>query len=143
MKWSKVLKFVLAVTAAGAVLHAQGAFAADAAAKQAPVKTEAKAPAKGKEATTKATERVVKLEVTDNGFEPSPIQLKKDEPVALMVTRKTDKTCATEIVMKDYNIMQDLPLDQEVAIRFTPTKTGTLKYGCAMGQMISGQFVVE
>jgi hypothetical protein len=30
-----------------------------------------------------------------------------------------------------------------VEVAFTPTKTGKLVYGCAMGKMISGVFMVE
>lgn len=140
MKWSKVMKYALATTTAAGLLYAHGALAADKAAKKPATKVEAKADAG---TANEASARVIKLEVTENGFEPSPIKLKKDEPVDLRVTRKTDKTCATELVMKDYNIDTELPLNQEVSIRFTPSKSGTLKYGCAMGQMISGRFVVE
>jgi plastocyanin domain-containing protein len=136
MKLAKILKYALTVTAAALLLHGAAANAAD---KKSPAK---EAPAKEKAAPAKA-ERTIKLEVTEDGYVPSPIKLKKDEPVVLMVTRKTDKTCATELVMKDYNINRDLPLNQEVAIRFTPSKTGTLKYGCGMGQMIAGQFLIE
>ena len=139
MKWSRFLKFAVAVAVAGLMMHAASVQAGEPAKKSTPTKAEPKTETK----TAAKAERVVKLQVTENGFEPSPIKLTKDEPVALMVTRKTDKTCATELVMKDYGIKTELPLDQEVAIRFTPTKSGTLKYGCGMGQMISGQFLVE
>ena len=87
--------------------------------------------------------RVIPLSVTEKGYEPTPITLTKDEPVKLVVTRTTDHTCATDLVMKDYGINTPLPLNQPVEIAFTPTKTGTLTYGCAMGQMVSGTFMVE
>jgi plastocyanin domain-containing protein len=90
-----------------------------------------------------AAGNVVDLKVTAKGFEPSPIKVKSGEPVTLKVTRKTDDTCATEIVVKDFGVHAALPLDKEVVIRFTPTKTGELKYGCAMDQMVSGVLVVE
>lgn len=93
--------------------------------------------------TPTAAGNVVDLKVTRKGFEPSPIKVKAGAPVTLKVTRKTDDTCATEIVVKDYGIHTALPLDQEVVIRFTPTRTGELKYGCAMDQMVSGVLVVE
>jgi plastocyanin domain-containing protein len=81
--------------------------------------------------------------VTEKGYEPTPITLNKDEPVKMVVTRTTEHTCANDLVMKDYGINTPLPLNQPVEIAFTPTKTGTLTYGCAMGQMISGTFMVE
>lgn len=85
----------------------------------------------------------IELSVTSKGFEPTPVKVKKGEPVTLVVTRKTDRTCAKELVLKEHAINQKLPLNEAVTINFTPTKSGELKYGCAMGQMISGILLVE
>ncbi|MBZ4422733.1 cupredoxin domain-containing protein [Myxococcus sp. RHSTA-1-4] len=87
--------------------------------------------------------RIVELSVTEKGYEPSPVSLKKGEPVKLVVTRKTDHTCATEVVMDGYGINTPLPLNQPVEITFTPKESGKLVYGCAMGKMISGVFMVD
>ncbi|MBJ6759384.1 cupredoxin domain-containing protein [Myxococcaceae bacterium JPH2] len=87
--------------------------------------------------------RVVDLTVNEHGFEPSPVTLKQGEPVKLVVTRKTDQTCATELVMDEYHIDTKLPLDTPVEISFTPSKSGKLVYGCAMGKMVSGTFLVD
>ena len=87
--------------------------------------------------------RVVEIKVTEKGYEPSPITLKKDQPVKLVVTRTTEETCANEVVLDEYNINTALPLNQPVEIAFTPNKSGELKYGCAMDKMISGVFKVE
>jgi plastocyanin domain-containing protein len=86
--------------------------------------------------------RTIDMTVTTNGFEPSKIQVKKGEPVHLVVTRKTDATCATEVVIKDLGIRKELPLDKAVAIDFTPQKSGELRYACGM-DMISGVLVVQ
>lgn len=90
-----------------------------------------------------AAPRTVEISVTENGFQPSPISVKKGEPLKLVVTRKTDETCATELVIKDYGIDKQLPLNKPVEIAFTPTKSGELKYGCAMGMMVRGVLLVE
>ncbi|MFP2957048.1 cupredoxin domain-containing protein [Myxococcus sp. 1LA] len=87
--------------------------------------------------------RIVELSVTEKGYEPSPVTLKKGEPVKLVVTRKTDHTCATEVVMDGYDINTPLPLNQPVEIAFTPKESGKLVYGCAMNKMISGVFMVD
>jgi plastocyanin domain-containing protein len=87
--------------------------------------------------------RRVELAVTDKGFEPSPVTVKAGEPLELLITRKTDKTCATEIVVKDYGIEKRLPLNEPVLVAFTPKAPGEIKYGCAMDQMIAGVLVVE
>ena len=93
------------------------------------------------EGTVQNGVRVVELTVTGNGFEPSKVKVRKGEKVRLVVTRKTQRTCATEIVIKDAGINTPLPLDKAVAVEFTPTKTGELRYTCGMG-MIGGTLFV-
>jgi len=76
--------------------------------------------------------RTVELTVTAKGFEPANVKVKAGQPVRLVVTRKTDKTCATEIILEDLGINQPLPLDTPVTVEFTPSESGTLRYACAM-----------
>jgi plastocyanin domain-containing protein len=80
----------------------------------------------------------VEMAVTDKGFVPQNLRVKKGEPVTLIITRKTDVTCATELVIDEHNINVKLPLNQPVTVSFTPLKSGELKYGCAMKKMIGG-----
>lgn len=84
----------------------------------------------------------VEIAVTEDGFVPASVTVTAGQPVTMVVTRKTDKTCATELVMKDQNINQALPLNQAVEITFTPAQKGTLTYACGM-DMIKGTVVVE
>jgi plastocyanin domain-containing protein len=81
--------------------------------------------------------------VTEKGFEPSHIELRKGEPVELVITRTIDATCAREIVIDEYGIHTPLPLDTAVTVQFTPTRSGQLKYGCAMNKMIGGILSIE
>ena len=94
-------------------------------------------------ATPTAGARRIELTVTENGFEPSPITVKQGEPLDLVVTRKTDKTCATDIVIPEAGIKKALPMNEPVVVSFTPSKAGELKYGCAMDLMIAGVLLVE
>jgi plastocyanin domain-containing protein len=87
--------------------------------------------------------RTVEISVTEKGFEPTPISVKKGEPLKLVITRKTDKTCAKSVVFDDPKLKKALPLNEAVEITFTPDKTGELKYGCAMGKMVEGVLKVE
>lgn len=87
--------------------------------------------------------RTVELTVTDDGFVPANITLKKGEPVKLVVTRKTDATCARELVIDEEKVNQPLPLNQPVEIVFTPKKTGAIKYGCSMGKMVGGVLTIQ
>jgi plastocyanin domain-containing protein len=83
------------------------------------------------------------MSVTESGFEPDHLKVKKGQAVTLVITRKTDATCATAIVIDEYNVHVDLPLNKPVTVAFTPTKSGQLKYGCAMGKMVSGIMIVD
>ncbi|MFB1482918.1 cupredoxin domain-containing protein [Corallococcus sp. RDP092CA] len=133
--FSRIIKPWLALTAAAILAGAsQQACTKEAA---------AKAPGAQEVGRRENGVHVVDLAVTEKGFEPSPVQLKKGEPVKLVVTRKTDLTCATELVMDEYKIDAKLPLNTPVDITFTPNQSGTLRYGCAMGKMIAGTFVVD
>jgi plastocyanin domain-containing protein len=86
--------------------------------------------------------KTVQMTVTSEGFVPPRIEAKKGEPLTLVITRKTDRTCATEIVVKEYGINQPLPLDKPVTVTFTPKKSGEVRYACGM-DMISGTLVVQ
>lgn len=87
--------------------------------------------------------RVVPLEVTTDGFVPANVSLKAHEPVTLRVTRKTDETCATEILIDGTDINVKLPLNTPVDVAYTPTKAGAVKFGCAMDKMVGGVLLVE
>ena len=87
-------------------------------------------------------ERTVSVAVTRKGFEPATIKVKANQPLRLVVTRKVERTCATEIVVKDLGISQALPLGRPVEVRFTPKKSGSIRYACAM-DMIAGELIVQ
>jgi plastocyanin domain-containing protein len=93
-------------------------------------------------AAKKGAARTIEMSVTSDGFVPAEVAVKKGEKVRLAITRKTDKTCATEIVVKDYGISKPLPLGKTVYVELTPTKAGKVRYACGM-DMISGVLVVE
>lgn len=86
--------------------------------------------------------REVQINVTDNGFEPSEIEVKKGENITLVITRKTDQTCATEVVVADRGIRADLPLNQAVRVALGPVAGGEISYACGM-DMIKGTVVVR
>jgi plastocyanin domain-containing protein len=93
------------------------------------------------EGTVKDGVRVVEMAVTDEGFVPSKVKVKKGEKVRLIVSRKTDRTCATEIVIKDHGINQPLPLNQAVTVELTPAKSGEIRYACGMDHIAGVLFV--
>jgi plastocyanin domain-containing protein len=86
--------------------------------------------------------QVVNVTVTRDGFVPEQITVKKGQPVKLVVTRKIERTCATDIVMKDFGVNQALPLEKAVTVTVTPKKAGSYRFACAM-DMIAGVLKVE
>ena len=97
------------------------------------------------EATAKATPQndtqAATVEVTDKGFEPSSLKLKTGVPAKVIFVRKTDATCAKEVVIKEYKINRKLPLNEPVTVEFTPHK-GEFTFACGM-DMIKGKLIVE
>jgi plastocyanin domain-containing protein len=84
----------------------------------------------------------VAVAVTEEGFVPAEIPARAGQAITLVVTRKTDATCAKEIVFADLGVTKELPLDQAVEVTVTPTKTGDLRFACGM-DMIAGKLVVQ
>lgn len=85
--------------------------------------------------------RIVEMQVTSDGFVPSQVKVLKGQKTRLLITRKTDRTCATEIVVKDYGINTALPLDKTVTVELTPKGSGEIHYACAMGHVRGVLFV--
>jgi plastocyanin domain-containing protein len=81
------------------------------------------------------------IEINDKGFEPSSLKLKAGAPAKVTFVRKTDATCAKEVVIKEYNINRNLPLNEPVTVEFTPRK-GEFTFACGM-DMIKGKLIVE
>ena len=81
--------------------------------------------------------------MTDAGFEPDRIPARKGQKLTLAITRKTDRTCAREIVFQGQDGKTDLPLNKTVEVTYTPKASGEIKFGCAMGMMISGVLAVS
>ncbi|MDP1822967.1 MAG: cupredoxin domain-containing protein [Archangium sp.] len=85
----------------------------------------------------------ISMEVTGDGFVPANVTVKAGTPVTLVITRKTDETCATDILIDGTDIKVALPLNKPVEVAWTPTKAGKVKFGCAMDMMIGGVLLVE
>jgi len=83
----------------------------------------------------------VTVEVTNEGFVPKEIPAKVGQPITLVVTRKTDLTCAKQIVFADLGIEKDLPMNEAVEVTVTPERQGELRFACDM-DMVAGRLVV-
>jgi hypothetical protein len=92
-------------------------------------------------ATTKYAPRV-EVAVTGGGFVPARIPARAGQPLTLVITRKTDQTCAREIVFQGQDGKTELPLDKPVEVTYTPKASGEVKFGCGMGMMVGGVLAV-
>ena len=86
--------------------------------------------------------RTVEMALTADGLAPSQVKVTKGETVRLAITRKTDKTCMTEVVVQELGVKQALPLGKTVNVEVTPSKSGSLRILCGMG-MEYGKIVVN
>jgi plastocyanin domain-containing protein len=84
----------------------------------------------------------LEINVTSEGFVPARAKVKVGEPVTLIVTRKVENTCATDLVIKDYGINKPLPTGTRVEVTFTPKAPGPIGYACAM-DMVKGELLAE
>lgn len=78
-------------------------------------------------------EKVVKVEINEDGFKPGKIKAKKGEELVLMVTRTTDKTCMKELKNPNGSGQVELPLNKEVRFEVGKLeKAGEVKLLCGM-----------
>ncbi len=89
-----------------------------------------------------AKRETIAVTVTENGFEPSTIKVKPGTEVTLDVTRKTDITCAKEIVVSDKKIEKKLPLNKAVKVPLGKLAKGEVRFACGM-KMIEGRVLAE
>ena len=66
---------------------------------------------------------------------PEWVKALKGEKVRFLVTRKTDRTCAKEIVIADQGVNQPLPLGKTVTVEFTASRSGEIRYACGMNHV--------
>lgn len=85
------------------------------------------------------------IDVTENGFEPSDIAVPAGKPVTLVFERKTEQTCAKQVVLTmddGKKIEKELPMNTPVEIATTFPKAGKLGYACGM-DMLKGTVTVQ
>lgn len=85
------------------------------------------------------------IDVTEKGFEPADLAVPAGKPVTIVFDRKTDETCAKQIVLETGDgkkIEKDLPLNTPVEIAATFAKPGKLTYACGMN-MLKGTLTVQ
>ena len=91
-----------------------------------------------------AAGRRVEIKVTDAGFEPREVKLKKGEPATLVFTRVTDATCIKAIDIPDEKVKKlELSLNKPASVTITPKKAGVEAFHCSAMGMGNGKLIVE
>ena len=142
MQLWKLVPAALLALAARPALACDKCDGAKTAVKTASANEPAQAAKPDKAAKPEKTARTIEISVTKEGFTPAEVKAKAGETVKLAVTRKVERTCATEIVMKDFGVNEPLPLDKTVVVTVKPEKPGSYRFACGM-DMIAGALVVE
>jgi plastocyanin domain-containing protein len=100
------------------------------------------ASAQTKKKSTKPKTQTAKVLISENGYEPGSLKLKRGVPAKITFLRTTERTCGTEIVIPAYGVNRPLPLNEKVVVSFTPKKTGEFGFTCGMN-MMHGKMVVQ
>jgi len=84
----------------------------------------------------------VTVALTEKGYQPNSLKLRRGIPAQVTFLRKVSATCGTQVVIPEYDIKRDLPLNESVSVAFTPSKSGTFTFSCGMG-MLRGSLIVR
>jgi len=76
------------------------------------------------------------------GYSPEVISIAKGKTTKINFLRTDPTECLSEVVLGDFKIRKELPLNQKVTIEITPQKVGEFGYSCGMN-MYHGKIVVK
>lgn len=82
------------------------------------------------------------ITLTEQGYQPATVRLRRGVPARITFLRRFAVTCATEVILEEYHIRRELPINQPVVVEFTPARSGTLEYSCSM-KMVGGTFRIQ
>ncbi len=85
-------------------------------------------------------EQVLTMEQRGNGYVPNRFTVKKGIPVIWTINSTNPYSCASSLRVPSLGISRSLAPGMNI-IRFTPTKTGIIRFSCSMG-MYSGTIEV-
>ena len=80
--------------------------------------------------------------IVEGGYTPNTISIPQGKTTKISFTRKDPSSCLEEVVLGDFKIRKELPLNQKVSVEITPEKTGEFKFTCGMN-MFHGKIVVK
>jgi RND family efflux transporter MFP subunit len=84
----------------------------------------------------------VEIIISKEGFTPATVNVDARQPFDLVFIRRTDDTCAKEVVVPSLNVRRPLPLNEPVTISVPAREPGPLAFDCGMN-MLHGTVVVR
>lgn len=83
--------------------------------------------------SARAQQGIQELEIAVNGgYEPSQIVVQTGQPVRLNFLRTDPSSCLEQVLIPDFQIARDLPLNQHTVIEFIPKQPGSYPFTCGM-----------
>ena len=87
--------------------------------------------------------QVVEIEAGRMGYAPKQVALEAGVPARLVFTRTVESECSSQVKIPAFDVpVTDLPLDEPVAIEFTPTRSGEFEFVCGM-DMQRGSLMIQ
>lgn len=87
--------------------------------------------------------QVIEVEAGPTGYRPASVALDAGVPARLVFTRTAESDCSSQITVPDFGVpATDLPLNEPVAVEFTPTESGNFAFVCGM-DMQRGTLLVQ
>ncbi|KKW23787.1 MAG: Cupredoxin family domain protein [Candidatus Kaiserbacteria bacterium GW2011_GWB1_52_6] len=80
--------------------------------------------------------------IVDGGYSPEAISIAKGKTTKLNFIRKDPQACLEEVVLGDFRIRKQLPLNQKITVELTPQRSGEFVYTCGMN-MYHGKIIVK
>lgn len=76
------------------------------------------------------------------GYSPEVISIPLGKTTKINFLRTDPTECLSDVVLGDFKIRKELPLNQKVTVEITPQKSGEFKFTCGMN-MYHGKIVVK
>lgn len=80
--------------------------------------------------------------IVDGGYSPNTISIPQDKMTKINFIRRDPSSCLEDVVISDFKIRKNLPLNQKVSIEITPMKKGEFTISCGMN-MFHGKIIVK
>lgn len=78
--------------------------------------------------------QTIEIEAGSRGFAPARVALEAGKPVRMVFHRTTDAECLHHVTIPAFGIEKTpIPLQEKVAVEFTPEEGGEYTFVCGMG----------